>query len=262
MNLDPAVEHVRARGTTLEQARLRYLLEGVAAPRDIVDQFTRSQRSDGGWSPFWAPDYSSVDATAFQLALAEQAGVERFSPIIIDGARFLIERQRADGSWEEEAAEATNAPFWAAPGDPQARLYLTANAGYWLAASGHGPAGARDAARYLDAQRGESGRLASFNQTHWLAAGLWQRLGMVEAAGSSLDALAEQLPDLSAGNLAWMLITLLSSGVPANQPVVEAALARLEVLRTAEGYWPEDEEAGNSAHVTLEALRAMKLASQ
>ena len=108
--VNAAVAYVNERGTAVERARLRYLLYGESAPTDVREQFERGQRGDGGWSPPWATEYSSVDATCFQLAQADQLGFDRRSPLFIDAVRFLAERQRADGYWEEETEVADAAP--------------------------------------------------------------------------------------------------------------------------------------------------------
>ncbi len=49
---------------------------------------------------------------------------------------WLAAAQQRDGCWEEDAALADSAPEWARPGDPEARLYLTANAAFWLTVAG------------------------------------------------------------------------------------------------------------------------------
>ena len=87
--VNAAVAYVNERGTAVERARLRYLLHGESAPADVREQFERGQRGDGGWSPPWAGDYSSVDATCFQLAQADQLGLDRRAPLFIDAVRFL-----------------------------------------------------------------------------------------------------------------------------------------------------------------------------
>ncbi len=258
-DLEPALAYVRERGTAAELARLRYLLEGDAAPADLREAFERAQRSDGGWSPLWAPDYSSVDATCFQLTLADQLGFDRRSPLFIDAVRFLAERQRADGYWEEEEEVATAAPPWAQPGDTAARLYLTANCGFWTAVTGMVPTAARDAAAYLSYHVRENGELPSFLQAHWLSAALWQQRGLVDEANRTLGYLATQVEGLSAGNVAWMIIALREGGVPVAGAAIRAALDRLLALRLPEGHWPSDEGIENSVHVTIEALRALQL---
>ncbi len=116
-DLQSAVDYIQRHGTPAERARLRFILYGEAPPDDVREQYERSQRSDGGWAPFWAPDYSSLDATCFQLAQIDQLGIDRRSLMVIDAVRFLAERQALDGSWEEDPAEAEAAPIWAKPGD-------------------------------------------------------------------------------------------------------------------------------------------------
>lgn len=254
-----AIDFVLHRGNDLERARLRYLLNGRQPPDGVREDLARAQRSDGGWSPVWSPEYSSIDATCFQLTLARQAGVDPFDPLIIDALRFLAERQRLDGSWEEEASEAEAAPPWAAPGDTTARLYLTANAGLSLATGNFLPGPAREAADYLRASQASDGRLPSFLHTHWLAAALWQRLDDREAATRSLAYLDTRLEDLSAGNLAWLLLSLLEAGVPPSALVAMRSRERLLALCAPEGYWPGDDDADNAVHVTIEALAALHL---
>ena len=93
-DVQAAVAYVNERGTAVEQARLRYLLRGEPAPADVREQFERSQRNDGGWSAPWSPEYSSLDATCYQLAQADQLGIDRRSSLVIDAVRFLAERRR------------------------------------------------------------------------------------------------------------------------------------------------------------------------
>ena len=258
-DVQAAVAYVNERATAVEQARLRYLLRGEPAPADVREQFERSQRNDGGWSAPWSPEYSSLDATCYQLAQADQLGIDRRSSLVIGPVRFLAERQNVDGYWEEEAEVAGMAPIWAQPGETAARLYVTANCGYWSALIGLTPTAARDAAAYLSYHLKEDGEIPSFLQAHWLSAALWQQRGLVDEASKTLGYLAERMADLSAGNLAWMIIALREGGVPAAAPAVAGALDRLLVLRDSAGHWPSDEGIENSVHVTIEALKSLQL---
>lgn len=257
--LQSAIDYVQRRGSAIERARLRFILDGESPPDDVRDQLERSQRSDGGWSPYWAPDYSSLDATCYQLSQIDQMGIERTSQMAIDAVRFLVERQHYDGSWEEDPIEAAGAPVWAVPGDEAAGLYVTANCAFWVAMTGLVPSAAHDAAMYLSFHLGETGALPSFSQTHWLATAVWQHQGMTDEAQKSLHYLRGIVDDLSAGNLAWMVMALRQGGVRADDETVRIALGRLVELRDEAGHWPSDEGADNSAHVTIEAIRALKL---
>jgi hypothetical protein len=63
-----AITFVRSAGDLIEQARLDYLQGAEPPPEPVRQQLFQGQREDGGWSPFWASDYSSLDATCFHLA--------------------------------------------------------------------------------------------------------------------------------------------------------------------------------------------------
>lgn len=260
--LQPAIEYVQRHGSPQERARLRHFLYGEPPPDDVREGFERSQRSDGGWAAVWSPDYGSLDATCYQLALIDQLGIDHRSLMVIDAVRFLAERQSLDGSWEEDPAEAEVAPIWAKPGDSAARLYLTANCAYWTAMTGLVPAAAHDAAMYLSYHLNDRGELPSFPHAHWLATALWQKQGMEDEAAKGLANLRQRVPNLSAGNLAWMVLALRQGGVAANDETVVAALDRLLALRDPVGHWPADEGADNAAHVTVEAVRALQLGNR
>src|SRR5690242_7232700 len=128
-----AIAFVQTHGNASERSRLRFLLEDTRPTKEEEAVILAGQRPDGGWAPFWAADYSSIDATCFRLAQAEQGGIAPEHEAIQRAVRFLRDRQRTNGSWEEAAAMADVAPPWAMPGDFAARLYLTANCAYWLA---------------------------------------------------------------------------------------------------------------------------------
>lgn len=258
-DLQPAVDYVQRQGTPVERARLHYILRGEQPPDDVRESLERSQRGDGGWAAVWSPEYSSLDATCYQLAQLDQMGIDRRALVFIDAVRFLAERQQLDGSWEEEPAEADRAPIWAKPGDAAAGLYVTANCGFWVAVTGLVPAAAHDAALYLSYHLGEDGVLPSFPHAHWLATSLWQHQGMADEAAKGLAHLARRVPELLAGNLAWLIIALRLGGVAADEATVSAALERLIGLRDPAGHWPSDEGADNAAHVTVEAIKALQL---
>jgi hypothetical protein len=225
----------------------------------IVVQLFAGQREDGGWSPFWAPDYSSLDATCFHLAQAEQLGISAADAAVQRALALLARRQRPDGSWEEDAEMADRAPHWVAPGVLEARLYLSANCGFWLAAWGDASEPAGRAADFVRAYLDAGGHMPSFAHTQWLSGGLWYRLRRWEEAEIVFSALAGHLADLPASSLAWLLSTLLLVGVQLDHPLLEHAASRLEQLQEPDGRWSSEDGPARDVHTTLEALRTFHL---
>jgi len=138
-------------------------------------------------------------------------------------------------------------------------LYLTANCGFWLATLGGPGDAALQAANFLQNHLGDNGRLPSSLHTHWLAAGLWYGLNRRGPAEHVLGFLGRRLDDLSAGNLAWLILTLLGAGVPVGHALVASAASRLEREQALDGRWPSEDGPERDVHATLEALRALRL---
>lgn len=254
VNREKAIQFVQQTGSDVELARLRYRLHGERPSPDIVQQLFRGQREDGGFAPFWAQGYSSIDATCYRLAQAEQLGLDTSTAEIVDALRFLLWRQAADGRFAEHVSVADSAPPWAVPGDLAAELYLTANAGFWLA-FWHFTSAAAEAAHFLTRHLDEARhRLPSFAQAQWLACGLAWKVGLNDLADHLASHLYAHLPE-TAGELAWMLVTLRSVDFPADSGVVVAGSARLAAMQAGDGRFPNDE--GQDVHTTLEALRAL-----
>lgn len=258
MNIQAAIAFVRTSGDFVEKAHLEYLLNGQPPDAAIVRQLFAGQRADGGWSPFWASDYSSLDTTCFRLAQAEQFGMTEKETAVRDALDLLALRQRDDGSWEEDEHVAELTPPWATPGDLAARLYLTANCGFWLAACREAQANASRAADYLQKHLGDDGQLPTFLHAHWLAAGLWYRLRRQEAK-RVFKCLERQLPALPASNLAWLLSTLLLAGTPTSEFIIMQAASLLEQKQEQGGRWSSEDGSERDVHATLEALYVLHL---
>jgi len=258
MDFQSAVAFVQENGGPLNLARLAYLLDNQPADASIASQLLSLQRPDGGWEPFWATGYSSLDATCFRLAQAEALGLTAAHPDIERALQFLVQRQSPDGSWEESFSGQANAPPWVQPGSPQARLYLTAICGFWVAVSGQNLPSAASAAGYLHSHLTPEGRLPSFLHANWLACGLWHRLNQLEPATRILDYLATRFQDMESSNLAWLLNVLLVAGFDPHEPLLQPAADRLESFQSAEGYWPGTGGTDQDLLTTLEALRTLR----
>lgn len=260
-----AAAYIRQQGDEFDRVRLAKLDDNTGyLTNEQQARFFAGQRADGGWAPFWAPDYSSLDATCYRLAQAAGLWIRPSSSSEIHGALdFLRSRQRPDGSWEEDASVADRAPPWARPGELASRLYLTANCGWTIADSGGGGFGdvspaAQRAGDCLAAQVAPDGSFPAFLQIHWLAAGLWIRAGQDDLAYRTLDTLANRLDaNVGSGALAWMLFTLGGLGIPADHPIGQKGSSLLLAQQRADGGWASEDGPDRDPAVTVEALHGL-----
>jgi hypothetical protein len=253
-----AIEFVKSQGNVFEKARLKLLLENQPPADNIIVTFESKQRNDGGWAQLWAPEYSSLDATCFHLAQAEQLGLNGDVPFVARALEFMVQRQRDDGSFEEESSVEASAPSWIKPGDKAATLYLTANCGFWLAVLGGRPKSAAQAASYLAAHEID-GRLPTFPHAHWLSGALWYSLNQRDQAERVFRHLEGLLAELSASNLAWLMTALCAVHLPAHHPLLAGAASQLEQDQQDDGRWCSEDGPVRDAHTTLEALRVLRL---
>lgn len=261
-----AVAFVRERGNEFDNARLDDLLgEGAVLSAEQEQRFFAEQRADGGWAPFWAQDYSSLDATCFRLAQGENL-IDPWNPGFGHAAHFFRTRQGPDGSWEEDELVRELAPPWAVPGELAPRLYLTANCGWWVAHPSFsggfvtGDEAATRAGAYLEQHVAQDGSLPSLLQTHWLAAGLWLRLGRDDVANCTLDHLGTRIDDsVPSGALAWMLTTLAGVSIEPEHLLIRKATESLMSQQRADGSWASEDGPDRDAYVTAEALRGLTM---
>lgn len=255
MDKQLAINFIQQHGDAVAQAQLRWVLAGERPSQPIIASLFSGQQDDGGFAPFWAAEYSSVDATCYRLAQAAQLGLNASETAVADALRFLLWRQQADGRFEEAADVADSAPPWAAPGHLAATLYLTANAGFWLAQSAATQAAAQQAAAFLEPYQQENGSLPAFLHANWLAAGLWQMVGQETAVAAALTYLQTRLGDMPADNLAWLLDTLLTAHVA--HEVANEGWQLLRRMQDGDGRFASDE--GQDIHITLLALRIAEI---
>jgi hypothetical protein len=275
--MDAAIGFVVARGDRVERARLSWLRAGASPQPDVLTEAESGQSRHGGWPATWNGHVASIDATCFRLAELDDLGA-----LNGDAARlaldWLASRQQPDGAWEEDEALAVDAPPWAKPGDPEARLYLTANAAYWLtvaaadAVEASVAAGTRSAiddepvrpyadelARAAEAIRGAlrpDGTWPSFLVTGWLGAAVLHRREMYYESARMQVVLAERVPKMSAADTAWMAAALRRVGVQQDDWLMVTARRRLTETQRTDGGWPSDDGEAFDVHTTLAAIRA------
>jgi hypothetical protein len=272
VDLDAAVGFVVAHGDEVDRARLAYLRTGAAPDPDLVAKAEDGQVPDAGWPGHDDATVASIDATCFRLAeLDDLAALAR--PAARQAFDWLTLTQRLDGTWEEDEALADVAPPWAAPGDPAARLYLTANAAFWLSAGGlsartAGPLDQRVGGAYapvvdkaagaIGASLAADGSWPSFLVTGWLGAAVLYGQGRESESVRMRKVLASRLPDISPAGVAWLASALVRLGVPDDDKLVAAARQRLADTQCSDGAWPSDDGEAFTVHTVLTAIRACR----
>src|SRR2546421_7381961 len=262
-DIDGAIGYVVAHGDPVDRARLSSLRSGIAPPAEVVTKPELGQAPGGGWPAFWAGDMASVDATCLRVSELDDLGA-----LDRDRARtalaWLAARQRPDGTWEEDGSLAQAAPVWAKPGDPEARLYLTANAGFWLAVSfpedgqnPHAAVVARATQAFRAAIR-DDGTWPSYLVAGWLGAALLYHAGWFYESAQIQVVLAERVPDMSPAEVAWLAAAMRRVGMSSDDWLLTAARKRLTETQRSDGGWPSDDGPAFDVHTTLTAIRALR----
>lgn len=270
--MDAAIGFVVARGDSVDRARLSWLRKGAAPPSEVLARAEVGQAGDGGWPAFWGSEVASVDATCFHLAELDDLGALG-RPAARKALDWLATRQREDGTWEEDPALAGSAPPWATPGDPEACLYLTANAAFWLTVAGldaraAGPLDARVGGVYAGVVSAAAqailrvlkpdGTWPSFLVTGWLGAAVLYRQEYFYEAARMQIVLTDRLPEMSPADVAWMAAALRRVGVSNDDWLLAAARQRLTQTQRSDGGWPSDDGEAFDVHTTLAAIRACR----
>jgi hypothetical protein len=279
VDIDAAIGFVVARGDAVDRARLSSLRTHAAPPEDVLANVEAGQLANGGW-PAGDLTVASIDATCFRLAeIDDLNGLGR--PAAKRALDFLANRQRLDGSWEEDRALADSAPPWARPGDPEARFYLTGNAAFWLAAASSAPGLAVSSSTDLssddDVDRppydtqltraaqairdalDDTGAWPGFLISGWLAAAVLHRTEWFYESARIQFTLTERVGTMSAADVAWMLAALRRVGASTDEALLAAARRRLDETQRSDGAWPSDDAPAFDVHTTLTALRALLL---
>jgi hypothetical protein len=271
-DLEAATGFVVAHGDAVERARLSYLRVGAAAQPEILVDAEVGQTPEGGWPAIFGGGVASVDATCFRLGELDDLGALG-RPAARRALDWLATMQRSDGSWEEDPSLAGWAPPWATPGDPEARLYLTALAGFWLTVAGHdarsaGPLDHRVGGAYAGVVHGaahafaaalrDDGTWPSFLAAGWLGAAVLYRQELYYESARIQVVLGERVPDLSPTDVASLASALRRVGLSREDSLIVAARQRLAATQRSDGGWPSDDGPAFDVHTTLTVIRAFR----
>jgi hypothetical protein len=270
--MDGAIGFIVAHGDTVDRARLSWLRTGAPPPPEVLADAEMGSAPDGGWPAVWGGEVASVDATCFRLAELDDLGALG-RPAACRALDWLSTRQGPEGTWEENESLAAVAPGWAKPGDAEAELFLTANAGFWLTVAGldaHA-AGAYDdrvggayagpvqaAAQAIADRLKPDGTWPSFLAAGWLSAALLYRQELFYQAARIQGVLGDRLPEMSPADVAWMASALRRVGVNPDEWLLVAARRRLAETQRSDGGWPSEDGDTFDVHTTLLAIRACR----
>jgi len=268
VDIDAAIGFVVARGDQVDRARLSWLRSELPAHPDMIAKVEMGQTRSGGWPAFWGGDQPSIDATCFRLAELDDLGALDREPAR-RAVQWLAAMQRPDGTWQEDESLAESAPVWARPGDPEASLYLTANAGFWMSVAGPPvPAPSREAtlhnevvARATQAFRAAmrpDGTWPSYLVAGWLGGALLYNTGWYYESAQIQLVLTDRIPQMSAADVAWLAAAFRRVGLSPLDGVLEAARQRLSRTQRSDGGWASDDGDAFDVHTTLAAIRGMR----
>jgi hypothetical protein len=267
VDIDAAIGYVVAHGDPVERARLSYLRAGAPPPATVLERIGTGQTAAGGWPAAGDSSIPSVDATCFRLSELDDLGGLR-GPQVERALAWLSAVQRIDGTWQEDEALAAEAPAWAMPGDPEATLYLTAVAGFWLTvaeveAHPHHEAPARyartlyAAARFVVSRLRPDGTWPSFLATGWHAAGLLHEQQFFYESARVQLVLGDRMNDMSPADVANMAAALRRVNL-GDDWLLQSARKRLGETQRSDGGWDSDEGPLFDVNTTLIAIRACR----
>ena len=267
VDIDAAIGYVVAHGDPVERARLTYLRTGQRPSAEIIARIAVGQTAEGGWPASGDGTIPSVDATCFRLNELDDLG--GLHGAAIDRAlAWLAGVQRPDGSWQEDEVLAAEAPAWAMPGDPEATLYLTCLAGFWLTVAAfeehpygqepaaYGPQLAA-AAGYVLGQLRPDGTWPSFLAAGWHAAGLLSGQQCFYESARIQLVLGDRLPDMAPADIASMVATLRRMDLGEDW-LLQSARKRLAGAQRNDGGWDSAEGPVFDVNTTLTVLRAFR----
>ncbi|OJF14837.1 prenyltransferase/squalene oxidase repeat-containing protein [Couchioplanes caeruleus] len=267
VDIDAAIGYVVAHGDPVERARLSYLRTGNRPPPGVPLRIENGQTVLGGWPAGADGTVPSVDATCFRLAEIDDLGGLR-DPAAERALTWLASVQRGDGTWQEDRSLAPEAPPWAMPGDPEATLYLTAVAGFWMTVAEveahprhEEPARYGNhlaaAARFVVGQLRPDGTWPSFLATGWHAAGLLHDQQFFYESARVQIVLGDRLDDMSPAHVANLAAALRRVNL-GDDWLLRTARKRLSETQRTDGGWDSDEGPAFDVNTTLTAIRACR----
>ena len=267
-DVDAAIGYVVAHGDSVDRARLSYLRSGAMPSIDILEKAEFGDLPDGGWPALSSSAIPSVDATCFRLGeLADLGALNR--PAAKAALAWLARSQYPEGYWQEHESLGAVAPPWAMPGDPEATVYQTVQAAYWLAVSAPPQRVYSEEPDYeyfpnvvlageaFKTTLAPNGAWPSYLAAGWLGCALLYHLGSFYESAQMQVILAERVRDMSPSDVASLTASLRRVGLSQDDWLLQSAYRRLTDTQRHDGAWESDDGPAFDVHSTLVAIRAL-----
>ncbi len=265
LDVQKAVHFIEENGTELEKYRLHYLLGKERNKEYPLRCLRELQNHDGGF-PYGGEKgkLSSVNVTSGRLNLMIELRLDE-SDVCRKTAKYLLNIQNEDGSWDEdEAINQYNPPFWNTPGDLKTKMWLTANISNHLIQLSHRESEAiRKATEFLLKNRDDEGKFAGFLHSTWISIGVFGQLEGInsEVVKKALRVIDRNINRMENGvsSFTWCLECFYVAGVPKENSVAQKCIYRVIKLQSENGAWVSEGGEKYAVSATINALRVLKM---
>lgn len=263
MDIDKAIKLVQSEGNLIEKARLEAILWNKTPQKQVLENLSKFQKVDGGFS-YWVKQVSNICDTTYILFWCDDLKLFH-GPIVNSACKFLLKKQQKDGGWDEIGeVQKFNPPEWMIPKRIETRVWLTAYCSHALIRFGHAETeGSHCPTDFLVENSDKTGRLKGYFRATWLALPMFSYHPGIESEPfqKALNVVQSNYSsDWNASYLAWLLRCLKDSGLESNHPLVKQSLSDLEEKQRKDGSWEPEvgEDEIHAINATVETLRAFK----
>ncbi len=259
MDLKKAIKFVEDNGNQFERARLNHTLGRDFDADEVLRGFSAIQNPDGGFPYCDRKGFPScLSNTAMALHTLLEMGLHESEPAK-NGIEFLRAMRKDDGIWEENPKIAPlEPPPWDLPGDPEASIWLTADAADVLLR--YGDRVSPNTVDFLRSKQDPDGRLEGYCHATWIALSVFGKNGhrdeeVYSKAMGYLESLDKS--DWEPSCIAWCL-DCMKNGNEGKGSILSTQLKEiLSNCQETDGSWASDSDGITRTRDTNSVLAAL-----
>jgi len=263
--LDKAYEYIRKNGSILENAKLDIIFEkNIEKSKQIIlEHFKSLQNEDGGF-PYQniQGNISTINHTVSSLITLVDYGLTE-NLIIEKAIKFLFERQKKEGCWDEQHdLLLLNPPVWDTPENLFTQIWLTANTCHLLILlnlkySQYLMRGIE----FLLQNRTKNGKINGYLLSNWIAIAIFSKLrdSESEIVKDFISVIGDNLEKiLGTSDAVWCLRCFLDGGVSSKNYILKILLEDIYKSQKSDGRWESVDGSEFDIKTTLEIVRLLK----